>query len=99
MLAHGIAAIDLLVVNLYPFEATLAAGKPAAECIEPPAGREGDGAVMGVEVGQHRSVIGDVDHHGDVLVVLGSRPRPRPRPSGRSAARWPRACATARTRT
>src|SRR6476620_1621185 len=27
MLAHGIAPIDLLVVNLYPFEATVAAGK------------------------------------------------------------------------
>jgi phosphoribosylaminoimidazolecarboxamide formyltransferase/IMP cyclohydrolase len=26
MLAHGIVGIDLLVVNLYPFEATLAAG-------------------------------------------------------------------------
>ena len=26
MLAHGIAPIDLLVVNLYPFEATLASG-------------------------------------------------------------------------
>ena len=26
MLAHGIAPIDLLVANLYPFEATLAAG-------------------------------------------------------------------------
>jgi phosphoribosylaminoimidazolecarboxamide formyltransferase / IMP cyclohydrolase len=32
--AHGIAAIDLLVVNLYPFEATLAAGAPLAEQIE-----------------------------------------------------------------
>ena len=27
--AHGIGAIDLLVVNLYPFEATIAAQKPA----------------------------------------------------------------------
>ncbi len=26
MLSHGIEAIDLLVVNLYPFEATVAAG-------------------------------------------------------------------------
>ena len=26
MQAHGIVGIDLLVVNLYPFEATLAAG-------------------------------------------------------------------------
>jgi phosphoribosylaminoimidazolecarboxamide formyltransferase / IMP cyclohydrolase len=34
MLAHGIAPIDLLVVNLYPFEATVAAGAGFAECIE-----------------------------------------------------------------
>jgi phosphoribosylaminoimidazolecarboxamide formyltransferase/IMP cyclohydrolase len=32
--AHGIAPIDLLVVNLYPFEATAAKGAPYADCIE-----------------------------------------------------------------
>src|SRR3954452_12444552 len=31
---HGIPPIDLLVVNLYPFEATVAAGAAFAECIE-----------------------------------------------------------------
>ncbi|MGE5388142.1 MAG: bifunctional phosphoribosylaminoimidazolecarboxamide formyltransferase/IMP cyclohydrolase, partial [Hyphomicrobiales bacterium] len=34
MLAHDIAPIDLLVVNLYPFEATLAKGAPFDECVE-----------------------------------------------------------------
>ena len=34
MTEHGIAAIDLVVVNLYPFEATLAAGADAATCVE-----------------------------------------------------------------
>lgn len=34
MEAHGIAPIDLVCVNLYPFEATVAAGKPPEECIE-----------------------------------------------------------------
>ncbi len=34
MAEHGIAAIDLVVVNLYPFEATLAAGADAATCVE-----------------------------------------------------------------
>ncbi len=34
MLAHGIAPIDLLVVNLYPFEATVAEGAGFADCIE-----------------------------------------------------------------
>jgi phosphoribosylaminoimidazolecarboxamide formyltransferase/IMP cyclohydrolase len=32
--AHGIAAIDLVVVNLYPFEATLASGAEPATCVE-----------------------------------------------------------------
>ncbi len=31
---HNIGAIDLLYVNLYPFEATVAAGKPFEDCIE-----------------------------------------------------------------
>ncbi|MGB3555090.1 MAG: bifunctional phosphoribosylaminoimidazolecarboxamide formyltransferase/IMP cyclohydrolase [Jannaschia sp.] len=34
MEAHGIEAIDLLVVNLYPFEATVASGADAATCVE-----------------------------------------------------------------
>jgi phosphoribosylaminoimidazolecarboxamide formyltransferase / IMP cyclohydrolase len=34
MMAHGIAPIDLLVVNLYPFEATIGSGASFAECIE-----------------------------------------------------------------
>ncbi len=34
ILAHGIAPIDLLVVNLYPFEATIEAGADFAQCIE-----------------------------------------------------------------
>jgi phosphoribosylaminoimidazolecarboxamide formyltransferase/IMP cyclohydrolase len=32
--AHDIGPIDLLVVNLYPFEATLAKGAPFEECVE-----------------------------------------------------------------
>ena len=34
MADHGIAAIDLLVVNLYPFEATVAKGADYATCVE-----------------------------------------------------------------
>ncbi len=34
MAAHGIAPIDLLVSNLYPFERTAASGAPEADCIE-----------------------------------------------------------------
>ncbi len=34
MAAHGIEPIDLLIVNLYPFEATVARGACYADCIE-----------------------------------------------------------------
>ena len=34
MEAHGIAPIDLLVVNLYPFEETVAKGASYADCVE-----------------------------------------------------------------
>jgi phosphoribosylaminoimidazolecarboxamide formyltransferase/IMP cyclohydrolase len=34
MAAHGIAPIDLVVVNLYPFEATVAAGAEPEACVE-----------------------------------------------------------------
>ena len=34
MAEHGIAPIDLLVCNLYPFEATVASGAAADDCIE-----------------------------------------------------------------
>jgi phosphoribosylaminoimidazolecarboxamide formyltransferase / IMP cyclohydrolase len=34
MAEHGIAPIDLVAVNLYPFEETVARGAPFAECIE-----------------------------------------------------------------
>src|ERR1700761_4158796 len=34
MKSHGIAPIDLLVVNLYPFEATVEKGADFDECIE-----------------------------------------------------------------
>ncbi len=34
MAEHGIAPIDLVVVNLYPFEATVARGAAFAECVE-----------------------------------------------------------------
>ena len=34
MQAHGIAPIDLVCVNLYPFETTAASGAPPEECVE-----------------------------------------------------------------
>lgn len=34
MVDHGVKGVDLLYVNLYPFEATVAAGKGFEECVE-----------------------------------------------------------------
>ncbi len=34
MQAHGIAPIDLVIVNLYPFESTVAGGASDADCVE-----------------------------------------------------------------
>ncbi len=61
MEAHGIGGIDLLIVNLYPFEATVEAGADEAACIENidiggPAMIEGGG--LGVF---HPSEVGPMD--------------------------------------
>lgn len=58
MLAHGIAPIDLLVVNLYPFEATVAAGKPYDECIE------------NIDIGGPAMIRAAAKNHADVAVVV-----------------------------
>jgi phosphoribosylaminoimidazolecarboxamide formyltransferase/IMP cyclohydrolase len=58
MLAHGITAIDLLVVNLYPFEATVAAAKPYDDCIE------------NIDIGGPAMIRAAAKNHGDVAVVV-----------------------------
>jgi phosphoribosylaminoimidazolecarboxamide formyltransferase/IMP cyclohydrolase len=58
MLAHGIAEIDLLVVNLYPFEATAAAGKPYDDCVE------------NIDIGGPAMIRAAAKNHGDVAVVV-----------------------------
>jgi phosphoribosylaminoimidazolecarboxamide formyltransferase/IMP cyclohydrolase len=58
MLAHGIAPIDLLVVNLYPFEATVAAGKPYDDCIE------------NIDIGGPAMIRAAAKNHDDVAVVV-----------------------------
>ncbi|HEU6442996.1 MAG TPA: bifunctional phosphoribosylaminoimidazolecarboxamide formyltransferase/IMP cyclohydrolase [Microvirga sp.] len=58
MLAHGIQPIDLLVVNLYPFEATVAAGKPYEDCIE------------NIDIGGPAMIRAAAKNHGDVAVVV-----------------------------
>ena len=58
MLAHNIQPIDLLVVNLYPFEATVAAGADAAACVET------------IDVGGPAMIRGAAKNHADVAVVV-----------------------------
>ncbi len=58
MLAHGIDAIDLLVVNLYPFEETLAAGKDFDDCIE------------NIDIGGPAMIRAASKNHGDVAVLV-----------------------------
>jgi phosphoribosylaminoimidazolecarboxamide formyltransferase/IMP cyclohydrolase len=58
MLAHDIRAIDLLVVNLYPFEATLAKGAPYADCVE------------NIDIGGPAMIRAASKNHDDVAVVV-----------------------------
>lgn len=58
MLAHGIAPIDLLVVNLYPFEATLARGAGYDECVE------------NIDIGGPAMIRAAAKNHRDVAVVV-----------------------------
>src|SRR5436190_2290122 len=56
--AHAIAPIDLLVVNLYPFEATVAKGAPFADCIE------------NIDIGGPAMIRAAAKNHASVTVVV-----------------------------
>ncbi|HUJ37141.1 MAG TPA: bifunctional phosphoribosylaminoimidazolecarboxamide formyltransferase/IMP cyclohydrolase [Hyphomicrobium sp.] len=56
--AQGIAPIDLLVVNLYPFEATVAKGAPFEECIE------------NIDIGGPALIRAAAKNHAGVTVVV-----------------------------
>jgi phosphoribosylaminoimidazolecarboxamide formyltransferase/IMP cyclohydrolase len=56
--AHGIGAIDLLVVNLYPFEATVARGADFATSIE------------NIDIGGPAMIRAAAKNHTDVTVVV-----------------------------
>jgi phosphoribosylaminoimidazolecarboxamide formyltransferase / IMP cyclohydrolase len=58
MFAHGIDAIDLLVVNLYPFEATVAKGAAFDDCIE------------NIDIGGPAMIRAAAKNHGDVAVIV-----------------------------
>ena len=55
---HAIAPIDLLVVNLYPFEATVAQGAPFADCIE------------NIDIGGPAMIRAAAKNHAGVAVVV-----------------------------
>jgi phosphoribosylaminoimidazolecarboxamide formyltransferase/IMP cyclohydrolase len=57
MAEHDIAPIDLLVVNLYPFEATVARGADFDDCIE------------NIDIGGPALIRGAAKNHGGVTVV------------------------------
>jgi len=58
MAAHGIQPIDLLVVNLYPFEATVAKGAGFDDCIE------------NIDIGGPAMIRAAAKNHADVMVVV-----------------------------
>jgi phosphoribosylaminoimidazolecarboxamide formyltransferase/IMP cyclohydrolase len=58
MQAHGIAPIDLLVVNLYPFEAAVDKGAGFEECIE------------NIDIGGPAMIRAAAKNHDDVAVVV-----------------------------
>jgi phosphoribosylaminoimidazolecarboxamide formyltransferase/IMP cyclohydrolase len=58
MKQHGIRPIDLLVVNLYPFEQTVARGAPYDECVE------------NIDIGGPAMIRAAAKNHGDVTVVV-----------------------------
>ena len=57
MAEHQIEAIDLVVVNLYPFAETVAAGKPAEEIIE------------NIDIGGPAMIRSAAKNHADVAVI------------------------------
>jgi phosphoribosylaminoimidazolecarboxamide formyltransferase / IMP cyclohydrolase len=58
MQAHGIKPIDLLVVNLYPFEASVANGSSYDDCIE------------NIDIGGPAMIRAAAKNHADVAVVI-----------------------------
>ncbi len=58
MATHGIAPIDLLIVNLYPFEATVLSGASVEDCIE------------NIDIGGPALIRGASKNHADVTVIV-----------------------------
>jgi phosphoribosylaminoimidazolecarboxamide formyltransferase/IMP cyclohydrolase len=80
MAAHGIAPIDLLVVNLYPFEATVAKGAGYDDCVENidiggpamirAAAKNHDDVAVVVEPADYERVLAEIAQHGGTSYTL-----------------------------
>jgi phosphoribosylaminoimidazolecarboxamide formyltransferase/IMP cyclohydrolase len=83
MAEHGIAPIDLVASNLYPFEATLARGASFADCIEEidiggpaltrAAAKNHDFVVALTDPGQYQAVLDEFSEHGGTTLGLRRR--------------------------
>jgi phosphoribosylaminoimidazolecarboxamide formyltransferase/IMP cyclohydrolase len=62
---HGIAPIDLLVVNLYPFEETVARGASSEECVE------------NIDIGGPAMIRAAAKNHASVAVLVDPEDYPR----------------------
>jgi phosphoribosylaminoimidazolecarboxamide formyltransferase / IMP cyclohydrolase len=83
MQAHGIAPIDLVAVNLYPFEATVAADAPDEDCVENidiggpalirAAAKNHDFVAVLTEPDQYAAVLDELSAHGGTTPALRRR--------------------------
>jgi phosphoribosylaminoimidazolecarboxamide formyltransferase/IMP cyclohydrolase len=80
MRAHGIAPIDLVVVNLYPFEQTVAEGTAPQDCVENidiggpalirAAAKNHDFVAVLTEPQQYQAVLHEMSAHGGTTLAL-----------------------------
>ena len=70
MAAHGIGAIDLVVINLYPFEQTVAAGQDYTTCVENI--DIGGPAMIRAAAKNHAAVtiVTDPEDYGEVIAAI-----------------------------
>ncbi len=83
MAEHGIAPIDLVCVNLYPFEATVAAGAAPAECVENidiggpalirAAAKNADHVAVLTDPAQYAAFLEELAQHGGTTLPLRTR--------------------------
>ena len=81
--AQGIGAIDLLAVNLYPFEATVAAGADPATCVENidvggpamvrAAAKNHAGVAVATDPADYAAILAEIDAAGGVSAATRAR--------------------------